>query len=122
MCAFNEKWRISASSPHARCRLRSRCNTCGAFSFPTPCAPALEGTPISPMLPNIVHLRFLTSSFASQWSERFLVALDPIPAVETPAQGSQVKHNKYDEQHDKQFHLSPLFCVHQSISFRKGAD
>jgi hypothetical protein len=36
----------------------ARRNAWGAFSCPTPCAPALEGTPMSPILLNILHLDF----------------------------------------------------------------
>src|SRR5215471_15761677 len=43
----------------------ARRNACGAFSCPTPCAPALEGTPISPILSNIVHLNFPFHSYQS---------------------------------------------------------
>src|SRR5215469_13430621 len=36
----------------------ARRKACGAFSCPTPCAPALEGTPMRPIFSNISHLSF----------------------------------------------------------------
>jgi hypothetical protein len=44
------------------------------------------------------------------------------PAVEAPAQGSQVERNEHNERNDKQFHPYPLFCMHQSISLHEGAN
>ena len=59
----------------------ARRNACGAFSCPTPCAPALEGTPMSPILLSILHLSFLNLLYWMASTRTYLVVVPSFSAA-----------------------------------------